>query len=173
MIKYALICENSHEFEGWFPDSAGFEAQLADNLVSCPHCASLSVRRALMAPALSSPKTRARSKPRPPAPQADQPIAPATPQPASQMMGGKGAGNKAGNVADQSGQMLQMLREMHRVVQAECRPVGDKFAEEALKIHRGEAEAEPIWGSCSSEERAELEEEGVDFAELPALPRDN
>ncbi len=93
MIKYARFCENSHEFEGGFPDSAGFEAQLADNLVSCPHCASLSVRRALMAPALSSPKTRARSKPRPPAPQADQLIALATPQPASQMMGGKGAGN--------------------------------------------------------------------------------
>ncbi len=167
MIKYALICENSHEFEGWFPDSAGFEAQLADNLVSCPHCASLSVRRALMAPALSSPKTRAKSKPRPVigTDTPEQPVATSAPQPASQMV--------AGNPASRSGQMLQMLRKMHRVVQAECRPVGEKFAEEALKIHRAEAEAEPIWGSCTTEERAELEEEGVDFAELPALPRDN
>ncbi len=165
MIKYALICENSHEFEGWFPDSAGFEAQLAKGLVGCPHCASLSVRRALMAPALSSPKTRAKSKPHPPASDTDQPASAPAPQPASQMM--------AGDPAGRSGQMLQMLREMHRAVQSECRPVGDKFAEEALKIHRGEAAAEPIWGNCTTEERAELEEEGVDFAELPALPRDN
>jgi hypothetical protein len=165
MIKYALICENGHEFEGWFPDSAGFEAQLAKGLVGCPHCPSLSVRRALMAPALSSPKTRSKGPARPPAAETGQPEAATAPQQTSQMM--------AGDPAGQAGQMLQMLREMHRVVRSECRPVGDKFAEEALKIHRGEAEAEPIWGNCTTEERAELEEEGVDFAELPTLPRDN
>jgi len=25
MIRYALICDNDHEFESWFKDSAGFD----------------------------------------------------------------------------------------------------------------------------------------------------
>ncbi len=65
--------------------------------------------------------------------------------------------------------MLQMLQKCIGWCRLNAARLGDKFAEEALKIHRGELEAELIWGSCSSEERAELEEEGVDFAELPAL----
>lgn len=162
MVKYALICENSHEFEGWFPDSAGFEAQQADGHVACPHCASLSVRRALMAPALASPKTRARRQPDLP----DQAMPASGPSQSGQMVA-------AGNAPARAGQMMQMLREMHRLVQAECRPVGKKFAEEALKMHRGEAEPEGIWGSCTADEREQLEEEGVDFAQLPDLPPDN
>ena len=52
MIRYALACENAHEFEGWFGASGDFDEQIAGNLVACPVCASLAVRKQIMAPAV-------------------------------------------------------------------------------------------------------------------------
>ncbi|MAK18570.1 MAG: hypothetical protein CMN41_08065 [SAR116 cluster bacterium] len=75
MIKYQLICEEDHEFEGWFGDSAAFESQQDSGLLTCPFCGSATVRRALMAPNLASPKTR-KSAP-PPQEVRDSPAAPA------------------------------------------------------------------------------------------------
>jgi hypothetical protein len=50
MIRYALICDNAHEFESWFSTSAGFEDQARRGLVTCPVCDSAKVERAIMAP---------------------------------------------------------------------------------------------------------------------------
>ena len=58
MIKYQLICDLSHEFEGWFQTSASFDAQNQSELITCPVCGSANVRRALMTPNLASPKRR-------------------------------------------------------------------------------------------------------------------
>jgi hypothetical protein len=53
MIRYQLVCEHEHEFEGWFSSSADYERQVADGLVPCAVCASVQVRRAVMAPAVA------------------------------------------------------------------------------------------------------------------------
>lgn len=53
MIKYALVCENEDEFEGWFDSSAAYDEQEAKGLVSCPICNSVKVRKAPMAPAVA------------------------------------------------------------------------------------------------------------------------
>jgi hypothetical protein len=53
MIKYALICENEHAFEGWFGSSADYDSQQAKGLVECPACGSAAVRKQIMAPALA------------------------------------------------------------------------------------------------------------------------
>ena len=58
MVKYQLICDLTHEFEGWFQTSAAFDAQNEEGLVTCPVCDSVTVRRALMTPNLASPKRR-------------------------------------------------------------------------------------------------------------------
>ena len=58
MIKYQLICDLSHEFEGWFQTSAAFDEQNQSELITCPVCGSANVRRALMTPNLASPKRR-------------------------------------------------------------------------------------------------------------------
>ena len=58
MIKYQLICDQNHEFEGWFQGSAAFDEQAANGLLRCPLCDSDQVKRALMTPNLSSPKRR-------------------------------------------------------------------------------------------------------------------
>jgi hypothetical protein len=50
MIKYSLICENGHQFDGWFSCSTAFDAQSASGQVSCPQCGSAHVAKALMAP---------------------------------------------------------------------------------------------------------------------------
>jgi hypothetical protein len=65
MIRYALVCEHDHEFEGWFGASADFDDQAARGLIECPACGSKGVRKQIMAPALAgtkrepAPKTQA------------------------------------------------------------------------------------------------------------------
>lgn len=56
MIKYALVCEHDHPFEGWFSSSADYDDQSARGLVSCPLCASPDVRKQIMAPAVTGTK---------------------------------------------------------------------------------------------------------------------
>jgi hypothetical protein len=53
MIRYALLCEHDHDFEGWFGASSDFDDQQARGLIECPVCASKAVRKAIMAPAVS------------------------------------------------------------------------------------------------------------------------
>lgn len=58
MIRYALICDSEHGFEAWFSDSAAYDDQAERGLVECPHCGSLAVRKAPMAPAVASGRKR-------------------------------------------------------------------------------------------------------------------
>ena len=54
MIRFNLACADSHEFEAWFRDSAGYEAQAAAGEVSCPVCGSREIAKAPMAPNIAS-----------------------------------------------------------------------------------------------------------------------
>ena len=56
MIKYNLLCDDEHEFEGWFRSSADFEAQADEGFLECPACGSADVRKAIMAPAIARSK---------------------------------------------------------------------------------------------------------------------
>jgi hypothetical protein len=58
MIKYALICELEHEFEGWFSSSSAYDEQAGAGLVECPECGTSQVRKALMAPAVKTSRSR-------------------------------------------------------------------------------------------------------------------
>lgn len=59
MIRYALVCERQHEFEGWFGASADFDDQQAKGLIECPVCTSKAVRKQIMAPAVAGTKRSA------------------------------------------------------------------------------------------------------------------
>jgi hypothetical protein len=63
MIKYALVCDLGHEFEGWFGSSGGFDDQSAQGLVQCPTCNSPAVRKQIMAPAVAGTKRRVAAEP--------------------------------------------------------------------------------------------------------------
>ena len=166
MIKYQLICDKSHEFEGWFGDSAAFESQQESGLLTCPVCGSADVRRALMAPNLASPKTRKTdlaeqqpsAQPEPqPQPQAPQQASAALPPAAARKMQ----------------ELMSEMRALQTKIRQECRDVGNDFAEEARKIHYGEVEPEGIYGQATAEEREALDEEGIEIMDMPWLPKDN
>jgi len=63
VIRYALACDQDHEFEGWFARAADFDDQAARDLVACPVCGSSAVRKQIMAPALAGTKKRGESVP--------------------------------------------------------------------------------------------------------------
>ena len=56
MIRYALICEHAHAFEGWFGSSGDFDDQSARGLVACPVCESRAVEKQIMAPSVAGTK---------------------------------------------------------------------------------------------------------------------
>jgi hypothetical protein len=53
MIRYALACEDGHEFEGWFSTSEDYDDQAGRGLLACPVCDTHAVRKQIMAPALA------------------------------------------------------------------------------------------------------------------------
>jgi hypothetical protein len=156
MIKYALQCERGHGFESWFPDSAAYETQRKRGLVDCPSCGSIKIEKQIMAPHV---RTRGTDRPAESAPTetTTQPLAAAPDQ--TFVM-----------VAEQARQLRAMIRELHARVVASTEDVGAKFAEEARKIHSGEAEERAIRGKASLAEAIELHEEGIGVMPLPMLP---
>ena len=162
MIHYKLRCAAAHEFEGWFQDSAGFDTLATAGLVECTVCGSTQVERALMAPAVVSSRKKAKPPAPPPAPPSGT-AAPEAPPPAP-----TGPQMAAGPIPAQLVAMLQRLR---TEVEKSCDYVGKDFAEEARKIHNGEAEARGIYGEASDAEAEALAEDGIDVARLPWVPR--
>lgn len=159
MIRYTLTCPEKHEFEVWFSGADGFESQRAEGLLSCPVCGSTQVDRALMAPAVSTSR-RKEARARPPAESGGEDAA---------------AMKVAANLPDKSPvkkEMLEALRRLRRHVTDNADYVGDKFAEEARKIHYEETEKRGIYGEATKEEARSLKEEGIEFHPLPTLPED-
>ena len=174
MIKYQLICDQNHEFEGWFQASAAFDAQAESGLLRCPLCDSDQVKRALMTPNLASPKRRKAIEP-PLADPAPKPADPAleNPTPAHPAPLQQSAPPTNSEQVQAFGAALAELRQLQHKITKDCRDVGDNFAEEARKIHYGEAEAEGIYGQTTHEEREALEDEGIDVLDMPWLPPDH
>ena len=67
-------------------------------------------------------------------------------------------------------QMRAALIELRRQVETNCDYVGERFAEEARKIHYGEADAHAIYGEASAEEARDLVDEGISLGRIPWLP---
>lgn len=73
----------------------------------------------------------------------------------------------------QQNQLREALRALRNKVTAEADYVGDRFADEARKIHFKEVDARGIYGEATREEVASLVEEGVDFMPLPSIPEEH
>jgi hypothetical protein len=183
MIKYQLICDLTHEFEGWFHTGAAFDAQNEAGLVTCPVCDSVKVRRALMTPNLASPKRRRDEMSRLPEAGTAHQLGAATPfyQAASgqtefvQTASAHAATSKPdlSNASPSQaafGEAITQLRQLQRKIKSECRDVGADFTTEVRKMHNGDSEPENIYGHSSAEERESLADEGIDVMTLPWLP---
>ncbi len=141
MIRYALLCEYDHAFEGWFGASADFDDQQARGLLECPMCASKAVRKAIMAPALAGTKRRSQDNP------------------------------PAHDHAQSHTMMMEAIAQVRRHVEENFDDVGDAFAKEARAIHEGRSEDRGIYGQVTSQEVRELVEDGVPIAPLPPDPK--
>ncbi|HYB57120.1 MAG TPA: DUF1178 family protein [Alphaproteobacteria bacterium] len=154
MIVYSLNCAKHHTFEAWFRDSASYEAQASRRAVLCPECGSTKVSKAPMAPRLAR-GPRAEGEP------AERPAeAQTTPAPAAK--------ESPGGPALMAQKALKALM---RQIEANCEYVGERFAEEARKIHYGEVKRRDIYGEAKDEEAEALTEEGVEFHRIPWLRR--
>jgi len=162
MIRYALRCERDHNFESWFQDSAAYDQQVKRKLVSCPVCESVRIEKAIMAPRIVSKKGRERA-PEP----VEQAAAPAAvPAPAA------ASAEATPLVMTQERELRAKLKELRDHIVKNADNVGDKFPNEARKMHYGEIEHRPIYGEASPDEARSLIEEGVEVSPLPVLPDD-
>ena len=150
MIRYALVCDEAHEFESWFPSVAGYEEQARRGFVTCPYCNSARVTKAIMAPSVAR-----RDRDETPA-AAAAPTAP----PAQEMA----------LVDSKMAEVRAMVRALREKIMEATTDVGAAFPEEARRIHDGEAEARPIRGQASFEEAQALIEDGVEIMPIPPSP---
>jgi hypothetical protein len=138
-----LQCDQGHGFEGWFGSEADYAQQCERGLLECPLCASASVHRLPSAPRLNL------SNPRPPQASEPAPVACHTPE-------------------QQSVQALWLKAVRHAIASTE--DVGERFAEEARRIHYGETEQRGIRGRASAEDAASLRDEGIEVMSLSLPP---
>jgi hypothetical protein len=138
-----LQCAYGHTFEGWFASEDDFVAQRQQSQVLCPACGDPSVVKKLSAPRL--------------------------------LLSGGRSDTEASHkepmdaVPSAGYNMTALWLTMARQVLAQTTDVGDKFAEEARKIHYGERPKRAIRGTATREETQMLFDEGIDV--LPfALP---
>ena len=159
MIRYALRCEQGHAFESWFQSSQAYDSQVKRKLVACPACESTKVEKAIMAPRIVSRKGRESAAPAPaPVP---APAPPAEVAPAAQPL-----------MMAQERELRAKLKELRDHIVKTADNVGERFPNEARKMHYGEIEHRPIYGEASPEEARALIEEGVKVSPLPVLPED-
>ena len=157
MIRYTLRCEREHTFESWFQDSAAYDSQAKRKLVACPVCDSVKIEKAIMAPRIVGKKGRERTEPvpAPASPAAETPPAGSTPL-----------------MMTQERELRAKLKELREHIVKNADNVGEKFPNEARKMHYGEIEHRPIYGEASPEEAKSLIDEGVEVSPLPVLPDD-
>jgi hypothetical protein len=152
MIKYALACDQAHEFESWFPSSEAYESQRKRGFVTCPICDSPKVEKQIMAPRVArTDKGRPAPMPEAPTPEPTQPVA---------------------VLSEKEREIRAMLRAIREHVTKTAENVGDRFADEARKMHYGEIEHRSIYGQANPVEARELWEEGIEVHPLPLLPDD-
>ena len=156
MIRYNLRCEKGHSFESWFQSSTAYESQEKRKLVSCPACGSVKVERAIMAPQIVSKKGRDAAMPAP----SEASAAEATAQTPTPLL------------MAQEIELRAKIKELRDHIVKNADNVGERFPNEARKMHYGDIEHRPIYGEASPEEARSLIDEGVEVSPLPVLPDD-
>ncbi len=145
-----LRCKLGHGFEGWFGSEGDFLSQTDRGLVSCPMCSDASITRMPSAPRLNlsgarPPAEAPAAKPPPTASPSAPTAMPGAPPPELQAL------------------WMQAVQQVLRNTE----DVGERFPEEARRIHYGEAEHRGIRGQASAEDRAALADEGIEVMPLP------
>lgn len=136
-----LGCQHGHVFEGWFASEDDFQSQKTRALVQCPMCGDSHIDKRLSAPRLN--------------------LGAAAPAPAS-----SSSAPAAPAAASRQAMQAAWLR-MSREVIARTEDVGERFADEARRMHHGEIEERAIRGKASVADAVALLEEGIGVLPLP------
>lgn len=134
-----LRCAHHHRFEGWFASDDDFASQVERGLMACPLCDDKSIVRLPSAPRLNVSTSRGDIVTQPDAAELAE--------------------------ARARGHVLRAVREVLKRTE----DVGDRFPEEARRIHYGEAEERGIRGRATAEDAEALREEGIEVIAM-ALP---
>ncbi|MGL1832638.1 DUF1178 family protein [Rhodocyclaceae bacterium SMB388] len=140
MIVLNLSCDEEHLFEGWFASASAFEDQCAQRQVECPVCGSTDIARRPTAPYVKTGVATGAD---------DRTKAP--------------SGAKPQISADAVATAISMLR----IAAKKSEDVGERFAEEARRIHYGETDARSIKGKASPDDVGEMLEEGILVLPVP------
>lgn len=138
MKVYNLHCEHDHRFEGWFSSAQDFQGQLSSGRIACPVCESCNITKLPSAPRVLKSQSAINAQPT--------------------------ASRDGKAKAEVSQHPLTILRRI--VEQAE--DVGDRFAEEARRMHYAESPERPIRGVASADECHALADEGIEVLPLPS-----
>lgn len=146
-----LQCRQGHVFEGWFGSEDDFQNQKQRGLVHCPLCSDDQVHKRLSAPRLNL--------------GAREPSAPAA---VGDVTAAETFGTDAGGRASALPDNVQAAwLELARKVVANTEDVGDRFVEQARRMHHGEVQERAIRGQATVNEAMQLLDEGI--AVLPLL----
>ncbi len=155
MKVFNLRCSLDHRFEGWFSSEDDYVGQTERGILICPICGNQSIERLPSAPRLQVSKGRQSQR-----------------ESAAQAAGS----TASAAAASQQGENPLLQRELTmqsmwlqavRHVMAHTDDVGDRFPEEARRIHYGEVDDRPIRGRASKDEAEALREEGIEVMSLP------
>ena len=137
-----LRCAHAHQFEGWFASEDDFQSQFERGLVECPLCADKAITKLPTAPRLNVSGAR---------------------EPSTEIV----APNASQVLSPEAMTMQSMWLRAVQHVMANTDDVGERFAEEARRIHYGETEERAIRGQATREDAIALQEEGIDVMSLP------
>ncbi len=144
MILYDLNCEREHRFESWFRNSNVVEKLIKAGEVTCPTCGSKKVQKAPMAPRIAKSDDVSQAA-------------------SAEQQELEAAMDKA-NAA---------LKELRDVIEKNFEHVGDKFPDEARRIHYGESKVRGIYGNASKEDAKKLLDEGIEVYAIPGKRKTN
>lgn len=147
MKVFNLQCGQGHVFEGWFGSTEDFERQLDARLLACPLCEDEQVQRMPSAPRLNLGRGGA--------------------EPAATPATGQADGPADASGADARRQRQAVWLEAAREIMQRTEDVGERFVEEARRMHYGEAQKRDIRGKASLQQAVELKEEGIEVSVLP------
>ena len=153
MIRYSLKCPDAHEFDSWFQSAEAFDKLAAASMLSCPQCGSKDVHKAIMAPRIG-----------PTHKSADTGEATAADTAPPSNPGEMHALSAPASPAEAA------MQELKKQIQEHSEYVGTDFAQEARKIHDGDAPERSIYGEAKPEEARKLVEDGVPVTPLPFVP---
>lgn len=157
MKVFNLRCGAHHPFEGWFASDEDYVSQTERGLLECPLCGDKAIQKMPSAPRINlGAKPNLSSGTEPARAQADNLPVP---------LAGNTTGNEAPG-ADELRALHAAYLQFARQVVRQTEDVGERFAEEARKIHHGESEERGIRGKTTPKEAEALLEEGISVMPL-------